>query len=174
MHAHPPSRHPYCWKIWEDGAEVERRSVGIITVWRTRMDLYAISLAEHFANLLSTNGPVARATYVFFFFLVVFAAPLVTGRFLSPPDSPLTFSQFMRYHEKMESKACFFESASIWLPFSPILICLPAVCFVSCASSSIALTQSFNHASNLSTPRSQGGSFKIKIRILCRTATSKA
>lgn len=154
---------------------MERRSVGIITVWRTRMDLYAISLAEHFANLLSTNGPVARATYLFIFsFLVVFVAPLVTSRFLSPPDSPLTFSQVRMDLEKMESEACFCESVSIWLTFSPILICLPAVCFVSCASSSIALTQSFNHASNLSTPRSQGGSFKIKIRILCRTATSKA
>lgn len=113
--------------------------------------------------------------HMFFFFLVLFEALLVTGRFLSPPDSLRTFSSFMMNLEKMESSLIlFFESVSIWLPFSPILICLPAVCFLSCASSSIALTQSFNHASNLSTPRSQGGSFKIKIRILCGTATSKA
>lgn len=165
----PPSTP--CREVWEDGAEVERRSVGIITIWRTRMDLYAISPVEHCANLLSTNGTAAQATYVFLLFPSTLCGPLGDRQVFSSSD----ISSFMMNLEKMQSYLIlFFERVSIRLPFSPILICLPAVCFVSCASSSIALTQSFNHASNLSTPRSQGGSFKIKIRILCRTATSKA
>ena len=41
---------------WEGRGESERRSVGIITVWRTRMDLYTISVVGCCANLPSTNG----------------------------------------------------------------------------------------------------------------------
>lgn len=66
---------------------------------------------------------------------------LVTSRFLSCPDSLLTFSPFRMNLEKMEPET---------------FICLPAVVFVSYVSSLIALSQSFNHASNLSTPRSRG------------------
>lgn len=40
--------------------EVKRRSVGIITVWRTRMDLFAISVVGCCANLPSTNGTAAN------------------------------------------------------------------------------------------------------------------
>lgn len=46
----------HCLTVGEDGGEAERRSVGIITVWRTRMDLYAISVVGCCANLPSTNG----------------------------------------------------------------------------------------------------------------------
>lgn len=162
---HPSSLHPYCWKVWEDGAEVENRSVGIITAWRTRMDLYAISPVKHCANLLSTNGTVKRATYVFF--LVLFATFLVTGRFfISSRFIPDVWS----IHDEpleMEYKAFSFFWKSEHLAAS-------LLCLVSCASSLIAQTQSFNHASNLSSPRSQEGFFKIKFRILCRTATSKS
>lgn len=60
----PPSLHPSHSIVWwsEGGVVVcvvwgaERRSVGIITVWRTRMDLYAISVVGCCANLPSTNG----------------------------------------------------------------------------------------------------------------------
>lgn len=52
---HSLPRH--CLTVCEDGGgEAERRSVGIITVWRTRMDLYAISVVGCCANLPSTNG----------------------------------------------------------------------------------------------------------------------
>lgn len=83
----------------------------IITVWRTRregMDLYAISLVEHCANLLS-NGTAARVTCFFLvFFMILFEALLVTGRFLSPPESLLTFIPLMMNLEKMEYEAYYF------------------------------------------------------------------
>lgn len=124
------------------------------------MDLYAISLVEHCANLLSTNGTAVQVTD--FFSLVLFAALLV---FILQSHSWLLFhDDFYIYDKPWENGiwSSFFLRVRIWLPFSPNLICLPAVCFVSCTSSLIALTQSFNHASSLSTLRSQGGSLKIK------------
>lgn len=42
---------------------------------------------------------------------------------------------------------------------------LPAACFLSYVSSSIARIQSFNHASNLSTPKSRGGGGSLKKEI---------
>lgn len=59
-----PSLHPYCWMVWLDGEEVERRrSAGIITVWTTRMDLYAI--VKGCADLLLTSGMATPAAQVF-------------------------------------------------------------------------------------------------------------
>lgn len=59
-----PSLHPCCWVVWLDGEEVEgRRSAGIITVWTTRTDLYAI--VKGCADLPSTYGTAAPAARVF-------------------------------------------------------------------------------------------------------------
>lgn len=41
--------------VWV-GPEVERRSVGINTLWRAQMDLYGISIVGCCASLPSTNG----------------------------------------------------------------------------------------------------------------------
>lgn len=58
------SLHPYCWMVWLDREEVERRrSAGIIAVWTTRMDLYAI--VKGCADPPSTYGTAAPAAQVF-------------------------------------------------------------------------------------------------------------
>lgn len=71
------------------------------------------------------------------------------------------------------------KRVSPWLPSPPILICLSAVCFVSCSSASIARTQSFNHGGFLlrSTPGSQRvgwGSQKKKMQLQSESRAERA
>lgn len=51
---------PIVWWAGRMGRRVKRRSVGIITVLRTRMDLFAIFVVGCCANLPSTNGTAAN------------------------------------------------------------------------------------------------------------------
>lgn len=161
----PPSVSPsftfHCRAVQEDGREVVGRSVGIITVWRTRMDLYAISVVGCCANLPLTNGTAVycRSTSC------VHSNALAANLFIWWPGSflchvwiyaagPFMWKQTCRQTkmgpQDVEFKhetwiRLFKKKASLWLPLSHILICLSAACSVSCTSSSIALTGPGQH-----------------------------